>query len=89
MSDKLVTIATFPEPMEANMARSALESAGIEVFLNGETANSMIPVAFTAQLQVRQEDEAAARRLLEEAVDHPQTLESVTAAELADESPKE
>jgi hypothetical protein len=27
--------------------------------------------------------------LLEEAVDHPQTLESVTAAELADESPKE
>jgi hypothetical protein len=28
MSDKLVTIATFPEPMEANMARSALESAG-------------------------------------------------------------
>ncbi len=51
MSDKLVTIATFPEPMEANMARSALESAGIEVFLNGETANSMIPVAFTAQLR--------------------------------------
>ena len=26
--DELVTIATFPEPMEANMARSALEAAG-------------------------------------------------------------
>jgi hypothetical protein len=88
MSDKLVTIATFPEPMEASLARTALESAGIEVFLNGETANSMIPVAFTAQLQVRQEDEAAARRLLEEAVNHPESLESVTAAEAADESPK-
>jgi hypothetical protein len=49
----------------------------------------MIPVAFTAQLQVRREDEAAARRLLEEAVNHPESLESVTAAELADESPKE
>ena len=44
--DELVTIATFPEPMEANMARSALEAAGIPVFMVGETANSMIPVAF-------------------------------------------
>jgi hypothetical protein len=44
-SEKLVAIATFPEPMEANMARSAIESAGIEVFIQGETANSLIPVA--------------------------------------------
>ena len=53
---KLVTVATFPEPMEANMARTALESAGIDVYLRGETANNMIPVAFTSQLQVRAED---------------------------------
>jgi hypothetical protein len=83
--DELVTIAVFPEPMEANMARSALEAAGIRVFLQGETANSMIPVAFASQLQVRAEDEAAARNLLDAMVDDPESLESVTAAEIAAE----
>jgi hypothetical protein len=85
-SGELVTIATFPEPMEANMARTALESAGIEVFVRGETANSLIPVAFEAQVQVRPEDEAAARNLLNAANDSPQTMEAVTAAEIADEA---
>jgi hypothetical protein len=84
--DELVTIATFPEPMEANMARSALEAAGIRVFLLGETANSMIPVAFAAQLQVYVKDEAAARGLLQAMDDAPESLESVTAAEIAAEN---
>jgi Putative prokaryotic signal transducing protein len=83
--DELVTIATFPEPMEANMARSALEAAGIPVFIVGETANSMIPVAFASQLQVQVKDEAAARGLLEAMDDAPESLESVTAAEIAAE----
>jgi len=83
---KLVTVATFPEPMEANMARTALESAGIDVYLRGETANNMIPVAFTSQLQVRSEDEAAARSLLSAMVDSPESLEDVTAAEIAAET---
>ena len=83
--DEFVTIATFPEPMEANMARSALESAGIRVFMVGETANSMIPVAFTSQLQVRSEDEVAARSLLDAMNDSPESLEFVTAAEIAAE----
>jgi hypothetical protein len=83
--DDLVTIATFPEPMEANMARSALEAAGIPVFIVGETANSMIPVAFESQLQVQTKDEAAARSLLDEMNDAPESLESVTAAEIAAE----
>ena len=83
--DELVTIATFPEPMEANMARSALEAAGIPVFMVGETANSMIPVAFESQLQVQVKDEAAARSLLEAMTDAPESLESVTAAEIAAE----
>ena len=65
--DELVTIATFPEPMEANMARSALEASGIPVFVVGETANSMIPVAFESQLQVQAKDEAAARRVVGDA----------------------
>ncbi len=88
MSDELVTVATFPEPMEANMARSALESAGIEAFLRGEVANSMIPVAFAAQLQVRPADAAEARKVLDSLDSFPESLESVTAAEIADEEAK-
>lgn len=81
----LVTIAVYPEPMEANMARSALQSAGIRVFMLGETANSLIPVAFSSQLQVHAGDEQAARNLLQAMEDNPETMESVTAAEIADE----
>jgi hypothetical protein len=88
-SEELVTIATFPEPMEANMARSAIESAGIAVFLQGETANSMIPVAFVAQLQVRPEDEASARSVLDGLSMAPASLESVTAAEMETETDAE
>jgi hypothetical protein len=90
MSDEtqndLVTIATFPEPMEANMARTALESAGIEVFMRGEVANSMIPVAFESELQVKPADEAEARRLLDSLDDSPESLEDVTAAQIEDET---
>jgi hypothetical protein len=84
--DDLVTIATFPEPMEANMARTALESAGIEVFMRGEVANSMIPVAFESELQVKPADEAEARRLLDSLDDSPESLEDVTAAQIEDET---
>lgn len=82
---ELVTIAVFPEPMEANMARSALEAAGIRVFVIGETANSLLPVAFLSQLQVHAEDEQEARNLLRAMEDTPESLDSVTAAEIADE----
>jgi hypothetical protein len=83
-----VTIATFPEPMEASMARMALESAGIDVYLQGETANSLIPVAFMSQLQVRPQDEAAARRVLDAFEEAPESMEAVTAAEIAAEEPR-
>jgi len=36
MTDKLVTIATFSTPFDANMAKSVLESAGIPVFVADE-----------------------------------------------------
>ncbi len=85
MSDELVTIATFPEPMEANMARSALEAAGIPVFLRGEMANSMVPVAFASEIQVKATDVAEARKLLESMDDTPVSLDDVTAAEVAGE----
>ncbi len=71
------------------MARSAIESAGIEVFLQGETANSLVPVAFAARLQVRPEDEAAARGVLDGLDSSPASLESVTAAEIAAETDAE
>jgi hypothetical protein len=82
----LVAIATFPEPAEANLARTVLEAAGIPVFLSGENANSLFPVAFESQLQVRAEDESAARELLNSAENAPESLETVTEAEIAGES---
>jgi hypothetical protein len=83
--EEFVTIAIYPEPMEASMARMALESAGINVNLRGENANGLIPVAFESQLQVRPEDEAAARQVLDSFNDTPESMESVTAAEMAAE----
>ena len=82
---RLVTIATFPEPATANLARTALEGAGIPSFLQGENANNMIPMAFSSRLQVRSEDEAAARDVLSSAELTPESMESVTAAEAAGE----
>ena len=83
--ENLVTIASFPDPLTANLARTALEGAGIASFLQGENANTLIPMAFVARLQVREEDEAAARNVLTSAELDPETMESVTAAEAADE----
>ena len=87
-NEEFVTVGTFQDPIDANMAQTALESAGIESFMQGGTANSMIPVAFTAALLVRSENEAAAKAILEGAVDDPESLAAVTAAEIADEGEK-
>ena len=82
---EMVTVAEFPDPATANLACSALESAGIPVFLQGENANSLIPVAFGAMVQVRPEDEAAARALLADFEVAPESMADVTAAEAAGE----
>jgi Putative prokaryotic signal transducing protein len=84
-SEGLVTVAEFPDPMTANMARMALDAAGITSFLQGENANNLIPVAFASRLQVRPEDEAAAREVLASPSEAPETEEDVTAAEIANE----
>lgn len=81
----LVTVAIFADPVSANMARMVLDSAGIATFLQGENANSLIPVAFAARLQVRPEDEQFAREVLASAETAPESEESVTAAEMAGE----
>lgn len=88
-NDALVTVASYPDPATASVARMALESAGIPVFLQGENANSLIPVAFMAQLQVRSADVAAAVEVLESSDLAPLSLDEVTAAEQAAETNRE
>ena len=72
----VVTIANFTEPMEAEMAKLRLESAGIEVFLSGENARIMEPGLGPLQLQVSSDDETDARAILadpgEPAAEDPQ-----------------
>jgi hypothetical protein len=77
--DKFVTVGKFLEPSNAQMAKGALESAGIECFLQGENANSLLALAFRARLLVHQQDEAAAREILGGDGDE------LTAAEIADD----
>jgi hypothetical protein len=60
----MVTVARFESPVEAQMAKGMLESAGVECFLVGENVNNLLQAAFRVRLQVRVEDEAAARELI-------------------------
>lgn len=61
---EVVTIASFTEPLEAEMARLRLQSAGIETFLSGENARILEPGLGPLQLQVSSEDEADARAIM-------------------------
>lgn len=63
MSD-VVTIASFNEPLEAEMAKLRIESAGIGVFLSGMNARILEPGLGPLQLQVNADDEADARAIL-------------------------
>lgn len=64
---KMVEVARFESPVEAQIAKGMLESAGIECELTGENANQLIQAAFEVQLAVLAEDENAARELLDSA----------------------
>ena len=61
---EVVTVASFTEPLEAEMERLRLQSAGIETFLSGENARIMEPGLGPLQLQVSSDDEADARAIL-------------------------
>ena len=63
-SEDLVTVARFESPLEAQLARGLLESAGIASFLVGENVNHMLQAAFGVHLQVGADDEVSARELL-------------------------
>jgi len=71
MSD-VVTVARFTEPLEAEMAKLRLTSAGIEVFLSGENAAIMEPGLGSLELQVSSEDEADARAILADPGEPPE-----------------
>lgn len=66
MADEIVTIAEFPEPLEAEMAKLRLQSAGIEVFLSGENARILEPGLGPLQLQVAAADAEDARAILDD-----------------------
>ena len=78
--DKFVTVGKFLEPTNAQMAKGALESAGIECFLQGENANSLLALAFRARLLVHKQDEEAAQEIL------GGTGDELTPAEIADDT---
>ena len=65
----MVTVGRFESPVEAQLAKGMLESAGVECFWRGRTPNNLIQSAFRVRLQVREEDEKAASELLAQPAD--------------------
>ena len=62
---KLVMIASFDNVMQAEIAKSVLDSAGIFCTLEGEYMSTIYtPVAFPTRLMVREEDLAEAEAVL-------------------------
>jgi hypothetical protein len=63
-----VTVARFPTPHEAHLARLRLEASGIEAFVVDEHVNSLMPLYGPAvgyvKLQVAGDDAEAAREAL-------------------------
>lgn len=66
MADRLITIANFNEPLEANLAKIKLESAGIKCFLFGENFTATYWLAALADRGIKlQVKESEAKRALE------------------------
>lgn len=86
--DAMVEVARFESPVEAQIAKGMLESAGIECELTGEHANTMIQSAFSVQLEVKAGDEAAARELLSRAGEKTGTPEGLS-GEMPEPAPEE
>ena len=68
MASQLVCVATFPTRLEADLAKSLLESAGIKSFVSADDAGGMRPGVFSytagVELVVREEDLTRAKELL-------------------------
>lgn len=66
--DKLVTLHTYSNNVDASIARDVLENAGISCMLTNETFSSIYPIGHTSlggiQLLVFEKDEENARNIL-------------------------
>jgi Putative prokaryotic signal transducing protein len=66
----LIIVGSFGSEPEAEIARSALEAAGIDAMIQADTAGGMRPhIAWSGsgfKILVREEDAMAAREILEE-----------------------
>ena len=65
-TQQLVTVGWYPTAWEAHSHRLALEAAGLTAWLCDEFAGTMYAMGIGARLQVRAEDEEAAREILED-----------------------
>jgi hypothetical protein len=68
----LIAVARFSSHIEADLARSALEAAGIDAMIAADDAGGQRPhLAFSqgVVVMVRAEDQFAAREVLEAAAD--------------------
>jgi hypothetical protein len=63
----LVTVGRYFSPHEAHSLRMALEEANLRAWVSDESGGTMFGVGIGTRLQVRAEDEAAARAVLEAA----------------------
>ena len=65
---ELVVVRTFSDRIEAELAQSALEAAGIESMVRGDDAGGIQPGLWTGEgvaVLVRAEDATAAHEILE------------------------
>jgi hypothetical protein len=65
---ELVVVRTFSDRIEADLAHSALEAAGIESMVSGDDAGGVQPGLWTGEgvaLLVREEDAPTAREILD------------------------
>jgi Putative prokaryotic signal transducing protein len=61
----LVTVGRYFSPVQAHAYRMALEAAGLKSWITDEGGGGLYGVGIGARLQVRAEDEKAAREVLE------------------------
>lgn len=63
-AEGMATVGRYESPIEAQLAKGLLESAGVRCQLVGENVNALMQGVFRVRLQVPEEDEATARELL-------------------------
>jgi hypothetical protein len=63
-SPDLVVVSTFPSPVDAQIAKSVLDRAGIESMTRADNAGGMYPALGRVELLVRAEDLQKARGAL-------------------------